>query len=520
MTKRKDAFLLGVEYIVLFLCLSMVFLFIVPQCDVFFFRQDTLPEWDSLMEYSLNYGNGRFLGNFIGAFLSHHFEYAWLACAVCMFITIISANKLFFRNSVYAVFPLALAIVFISSGVFSECYTLFASFVNYLVPITVALVSLCIYDKNRNSQKGFKETIFLNLLMFCLTASACLYSENTTIVLVVLSILLNLETILKDKRLNLAGIVFLAGNLVGTAIMLMIPVLTETSQKLDYYRSVATSVIGIITYVPKRFLNFAEVFNSSTLLLFGLSLVLVVYALGQKTDSKVRFACISFFSAYPFVTVLFRLFGDQTQSYPIMNIFEAVMAIGYFSFWLLFVFGVMPKEKRLAAVGWTVLLLSSIVPMMLVNRDGYRTYMTTCFIIIGMISYLIKEQKLLEIASRFLNKKALVFAAATVFAFCCLYTSIQLAGNYCFDQERNDYIHEKIDEGCEEAKVPVIPFVSVSIEDEWPGITQQLVLDHDIEIVVTNINSCENAEEYNAIINRSFISTFQKALVHKIQSMT
>ena len=520
MNKKKAAFLCGIEYIVLLLCLTMIFLFIVPQNDMFIFRKDTSPEWRLLIDFSLYYGNGRFLGNLLGVFFSHYFEFAWIVCTVCMFITIVCTNKLFFRNSAYTIFPSALVVVFASSGMFSECYTLFASFTNYFIPITVSLLSLCIYNRSKNAQKGFIGKIFLNILLFGLAASACLYSENTTIVLIALTVLLNLATVLKSKKVTLEGIVLLAGTAVGAATMFLIPVLTKTQGNLAFYRSVATSVSSIISNVPRSFVRFATVFNSFTLVLFCLSLILVVYTLKQEANSKVKSACIYFFLAYPFVSVLFKLFGYQSQLCGIMNVVEAVLAICYFSFWLLFVFFVMPKEKRWEAIGWTVLLLSSIAPMMLVNQYGHRTYLTTYFIMIGLISYLLKEQYFSGIAARFLNKKAFVVTSVMVFAFCCVFTSIQLLGNYNFDQERNEYVSEKVSEGCEEANVPVIPFVSVSIEDEWPNIVEQIALDQDIKVIVTDINSCENVKEYNEVIYGSFISNFKKAFTHKIQSMT
>jgi hypothetical protein len=184
---------------------------------------------------------------------------------------------------------------------------------------------------------------------------------------------------------------------------------------------------------------------------------------------------------------------------------------------------VFPKEKRLTALGWTVLLLSSIVPMLLVNQHGYRTYLTTYFILLGMLASFLKEICLSEIISKmkaqYLNKNFIVVAVGTIFIFMSAYTAIQQSVNYRFYQVRTEYIFQQVEEGSAEARVPMLPVTSVSFEDEWPNIVKNIVQDKDLEIIVADANSCENADEYNAITSEMFVSTFRKALAHKFKSM-
>ena len=523
MSRKSTAFLRSAEYIVLALGLALTFLFMIPQSDMFLFSQGTAPDWKSIADYSLNYGNGRILGNLLGVFFSHHFEFAWIVCAVCTFLTIIFANKLLFKNSVYTVLPLGLVITFISPGMLSECYTVFASFTNYFIPIMVTVMSLCIYNALKKSEKSVIAKAVLGFLLFCFASSACLYSENTSIVLIVLSVLLNMEDFFKNKKFSLPGVIYFISTVIGTAIMFLIPVLTDTSHKLDNYRGVATGVSGIITSVAKGFVNFSEVFNSFTLVLFGLSFVLAFYTAMQKTDGKLKGVCVSFFFVFPFLSVLLSLYGGQTQDSSAIHLFEMFAAGCYFVFWLLTVFFVFPKEKRLTALGWTVLLLSSIVPMLLVNQHGYRTYLTTYFILLGMLASFLKEICLSEIISKmkaqYLNKNFLVVAVGTIFIFMSAYTAIQQSVNYRFYQVRTEYIFQQVEEGSAEARVPMLPVTSVSFEDEWPNIVKNIVQDKDLEIIVADANSCENADEYNAITSEMFVSTFRKALAHKFKSM-
>lgn len=523
MCKSKIKLIRNLEYVLLFFCLSLLFFFIIPQSDIFLFRQNSSPTFGSMIDFSLYYGNGRFLGNFFGVFFSHYFEFAWIMCAVCMFLTILCANKVFLKNSAYTVFLTAMVVVFVSSGMFSECYTWFASFANYFIPITATMISLRLYCVLKDKTKGVLIKTNLSLALLVFSASACLYSENTTIVLVVLAILLNIEALLKNKKITLAGTMYFTGTLIGAATMFLIPVLTETSYKMDHYRGIATNIASLIDVVPGSLVRFAEIFNSFTLMLFFLSFAFIVYIAKQEINSKSKSLYTTFFLMYPLVAVMFRLFGYQSQMYPMMHIVEVLLPICYFVVWLAVIFLVVPKDKRITAIGWSVLLLSSIGPMLLVTQYGHRTYLTTYFIMLGMATYLLRESGIQETASdffeKYLNKKVLTFSVIAIFTCTCLYSSMQLVGNYYFYLERTEYIYYALEEGREEAKVPVLPFISVSIEDEWPNIIQDIVLDKDIKIVVTDIDSCENAEGYKGVFSKSFITVFNRSFTHRVQSM-
>ena len=71
-------------YAGILLCFVLMFFFIVPQSDMFLFARDTEPTLRGAALGAYNYGNGRFLGNLIGMFLSHRFVLAFLPLALCL----------------------------------------------------------------------------------------------------------------------------------------------------------------------------------------------------------------------------------------------------------------------------------------------------------------------------------------------------------------------------------------------------------------------------------------------------
>ena len=68
--------ILCLEYVTVFLGFLLMYLFMVPQSDVFLFAHATDGSPYSVISYSLEYGNGRLLGNIIGIYLSGRFESA------------------------------------------------------------------------------------------------------------------------------------------------------------------------------------------------------------------------------------------------------------------------------------------------------------------------------------------------------------------------------------------------------------------------------------------------------------
>ncbi len=66
--KKAGTALRYIEYMGVFLCFFLMYLFIIPQSDVFPFAHAIDGSFSSAVTYSLQYGNGRLLGNTIGAF--------------------------------------------------------------------------------------------------------------------------------------------------------------------------------------------------------------------------------------------------------------------------------------------------------------------------------------------------------------------------------------------------------------------------------------------------------------------
>ncbi len=92
-------------YAGILLCFVLMFFFIVPQSDMFLFARDTEPTLQSAALGAYGYGNGRFLGNLAGMFLSHYFVLAFLPLSLCLTGMIWLVNRIVFSGSVKTILP-------------------------------------------------------------------------------------------------------------------------------------------------------------------------------------------------------------------------------------------------------------------------------------------------------------------------------------------------------------------------------------------------------------------------------
>lgn len=145
MDKIRNHRIVLIEYVFLVLCLAAVFFFMIPQVDVFWFSRACDSSISEIIAYSLNYGNGRLLGNIIGVYFSHHFAFAWILVVVTLALIVVLLNGIFFSHSKYTVFPLAILVTFPSAGILEECYVCFAAFANFCLPILLIIVDIYIY---------------------------------------------------------------------------------------------------------------------------------------------------------------------------------------------------------------------------------------------------------------------------------------------------------------------------------------------------------------------------------------
>ncbi|MBQ7100838.1 MAG: hypothetical protein IJN81_04335, partial [Clostridia bacterium] len=387
--KSKDKLIIVSEYVIVFLVISLAFFFMIPQSDVFLFARATHGELSEVINHALYYGNGRLLGNIIGMFFSNYFEYAFLTVSVGLTLMIALLNEFLFNQSKYMIIPLALIVMFPSSGMISEAYYVFPAFCNYVLPCVFFLISvICIKRITDIEKLTFPASCFFALTIVVSGVSVCLFSENTTIIALTFSVLQLLYTFATMKKVKFLQVVYTFSVFIGAAIMYLLPKITKTSHNMDHYRSVEISIHRILA----SFARFSEVMISLSLVLAILSVALILLCWKKTNFSPIiKYMLTSFYVLFTVVSFVFRDF--ETADIYISRInFIAIAVVGaYIMLTIIIIFSLDEKQIRFQMLLYGVLLASSIAPMMFVNQYGFRTYYLTAIIILMIACSVLKK---------------------------------------------------------------------------------------------------------------------------------
>lgn len=503
---RKDSLLKIGSYAVVFCGFILMFFLSVPSFDVFFFSRDYDPGFTSFWENSLYYGNGRLLGNLLGISVSHHFAFAFLIVAVSLTLIVFLINKLVFDNSYRTVFLITLAIAFPCKGIFGEVYSVYASFTNYVLPTIFLLAVWCLLKS---------EKCVLNFIpVFIFSAAACLFSENSTIVVLVSSILFLIRSVSANKKISLSGISFFLGSLCGSLTMHLIPKLTDTSEKLSFYREIKTEIVSLIKSVISVSLSFSNMFSTFIVPIVICSLSLIILVFKQSKVRKSLKILISsyliFFSAECFITVMFP---DDT----FLSIYFASLQLVLVVIYAVVVFAALLCFKKsvlkTTLLELYILVLSSIGPLLVVSKYGYRTFYLTFILLFVFACILLKNVS--GCLSKYFSKetvstcqKFIPVIFASVFIFLSGNIFMQSSYNFNFYIVRTQYIAEQINLEADTILVPTLPCKAIVCEDEHPSSLVDITHKSGSESKISEVALayCQNKDLYDTVLSKNPVS--------------
>lgn len=509
MKKKSVSF---IEYIILFFGFAAMSLLEIPTSDIFFFTHDYENSIGSFISSSLNYGNGRFLGNALGFAFSHWFTYAFIVVAVTMTLLVFVINKYFFDGDCRTVMPIALLLAFPSAGMFSEVYTSIPTFVNYVLPMVVIFAALCLIKTEKN---------ICAIPVFLLTFISCLFCENNTISVFTLSVLAAVFSYIKSKKIKTLNISFLAGAVLGGLTMMLIPHLTGASGKLDFYRNTASSIPTMITLAIASFSTFTEIFSEFVFPIIILSVSFIYLLKKRGTGSKQQKMVVAYLAFFPVETVLYSMFSDSAPATIYLYIIQAGFVILYALALFIGILCLKKSDFKNLLVELLILMLSAVGPMLFVDKYSYRTFYLS-YIIILSISLLVLKEAIKELpenaAEKLLNVANRTVIFVTSLTFICLTVSVffQSVYNYNFYVARTQHIANKLSTSAVEVEVPELPCRAISAEDENPTLVGTILYKQNSKLEVTLSESiyCENADEYYQILNTNPISNTVTALQH------
>lgn len=369
-------------YLILFL-ISFVLFFFVSQCaplrgDDMEFIGHRFSSAIDVFRYSLYYGNGRLLGNFIGVSL----VYSKIATSIIKALAVSSIITLLPKVLVIKNTP-TLIISFIlfagcSAIMFGEVFVSVCAFSNYVIPISLTLFIVFIYKFGLRAHS--KRNAFIAISIFVLGIAAQLFAEHTTIINIAVSLVICLYAfICKQKRC--CAIIYFISSVLGAVFMFAIPrVFYMAENRVEGYRSVnLNSVSNLLSSINDTFLQFVGwIFNSN--LFIGLVFVLMILTVIIKRDriKKPYYYILLFCSALCLTYYYCKLLFIDIESYGvtkrICTILNYTFVIGFIV--LLFCcFYLSFKVKFFSVeVVITILWALSLLPLFVVSPVRSRCF--------------------------------------------------------------------------------------------------------------------------------------------------
>lgn len=500
MNKAKSVVLSSVQYLIIFVGFALSYMFTYPQYDVLLFTRDFKGDIQSVLSEALYYGNGRFLGNILGFYFSHHFTAAIFVTAFFLTLTVFLANRLFFDDNPKTVFPIAVVVAFPAVGLIREVYCMIAAFCNYAVPLVFALMS-GIFIKEL--KRGKFRLLYIPLAFSAV--AACLFSENTTIVMLCVAVLLIIGDFIKDKKVSMPGVMNLVFSAVGAVIMYLIPRVTETTAKLDYYRGYVLEPKALIYNVISTVRSFSLLANQYVLVYAAISAVMICVLFRQcKANKFVKILLSAVLAVFPAACVFAVIFAEKANELAMIYLpLEMIYLVA------VLIVSVLSKQKKLiaSAIMTVILLCSAVAPMTIVNHRGDRTFFTTFAILLCYALFLIKEIGVVEKI-----KKPIAVSAPIVFVVGCCVMLVLNAQNFDSYAYRADYLARK-SVTSESIDVPYLAHGRLAQETTLGQIDPCLFGGNvKASFTVISADEWEMAEEYKKITHSSPLNAVKYGL--------
>lgn len=498
---KKSVVLSSVQYIIIFIGFVLSYMFTYPQYDVLLFTRDFNGNMTGVLHEALFYGNGRFLGNVLGFYFSHHFTAAIFVTAFFLTLIVFLANKLFFNDNSKAIFPIGAVIAFPAVGIMREVYCMIAAFCNYAVPLAFVLMSGIFIKKLKAGGSRF---LYVPLVFSAI--GACLFSENTTIVILCTAAMIIVGDIINKKKVSVPGIMNLIFSAVGALIMYLIPKVTDTKEKLDYYRGYVEPK-ALIFNITSTLRSFALLANQYVIIYLIISAAMIYVLHRQcKTNKFVKFILTAILTVFPLTCLFAVIFAQKANELAMIYLpLEVVYLIAAL------IVSIFSKQKKLIAslVMTVVLLGSAVAPMTIVNHRGDRTFFTTFAILFCYALYLIKSLGMGKKIKRFLG-----FSAPVAFVAGCCIMLVLTAQNFDSYAYRADYLAQK-SVTSESADVPYLAHGRLAQETTLGQIDPCLFgssVNMSFNVIPTD--EWEKADEYKKITSLSPADAVKYGLEH------
>lgn len=429
--------------------------FFVPTNDDLRFKinqqWETIPE---LFNQTLNYGNGRLIGNAIAIFFSHGdlIQYFYFLEVFMLALFAICIEKILKIKNIKT--TVIASVIIMIPDFFKEIVSWMCCVANYFFPICLLTISVAIIIDNKNYSKS--KNAFLSALVFIIGFSEQLFVEHNTIV----NILVALVLIVFYKIVNPKSICLLISNILGSIIMFSYKYYVDYDNTFvaltsPEYRKTIFSIGGIKNYLLEILLKNLQfpilILSGSVMLCVILYFPLKKVVKNQHKKILIIYgitAIISFITSV-FINIMISpteglITGDfgKKDKIMILSILSLVILIlmNFFCFLLLsykYLFKIISKKELMTSMIMLVLSAIAFSPFLFIRPCGYRCCLLSLFLIFMLEGYYVGLlKKYYNINIEKLNKTIAIVSIVVTFVYFAFYAKEKYVYNlkeqFCF----------------------------------------------------------------------------------------
>lgn len=402
--------------------------------------------------------NGRYVGNLIVLALTR----SNVLKALCMSLFIVGIIYMIEKISGNRTAPLiaCVALLLMPTDMLRQSIVWTSGFSNYATSIALTLVFICytarIYGKD-TPKFAPAAAIPLFVLAFC----GALIMEPMTIYNILLGIYIIIYCVVRFKKCYFAHFGFLAGAIAGAGMMFSNSSYHAIAEGTDGYRTVSTSVGGLISRAVENVLSITKDFFLASVVL-NIFVVVVCVLLWLTFKDKIKnkaqlvFGYISLAVIIGFcVWSLASLIG--AISYPkIFRMLNAALSVMYYLAIGIFVIVVpckgIAKSKLLF---WYVSVPATLAPLLIVTPIGSRCEFTAYVLMICLVADMYSLTKAASVSKIQIPVRR-VLVSVTAFAMLFFFGVFGTVTFY--NQRRVNKAREDLKTGEETITVENLPF--------------------------------------------------------------
>lgn len=428
----------------------------------------TLPytTFGEYLKYVLEYGNGRFLGNFCAIWLSNSRAACVLVKALVMASTILLLPAVLGLQSSIDYLVSFLLVTAIDPAIFGEVYAWTSGFSNYIPPVWASLVILYLIQHCKKPGQAFAAGACITVLGF----AGQLFIEHSSGVNVLLAICaVAAYARRREKTGTILSALWLITTVAGMAVMLFVPKLFHiTGNHTDDYRSVQLySIVSIVVSCAKNVIQLSNHhFGACTLpMCFGaFATVYMTRKTRTETANRRLYLTAGVALGYLLLSLTLSLDGYLGKGAIVQHVISGFFAFVPYVVWVIAAFQLEDKALRAKMVTLLAFALISLAPLLVVTPIPTRVvFQAHVFVILGAMVCFAEIRR--EIPEKWMSALTRMVAAVSV-VLVVLLGSVFVSIRF-MSQIREQHILRELDAGAQEIVIFSLPYDYTTWDHLW-----------------------------------------------------